>query len=200
MKCPDASTYRAFADLAKHQARGTNYQIVAIPRERTSIAVIAPHGGRIERRTSDIARAIAGEDFNLYLFEGIRRTDNYRCLHLSSHRFDEPECLKLISRCEGVVAIHGCEGNDEKVLLGGLDTSLRDRIAAALRKANVRAETEGHPFPGRDPLNVCNRGGSRVGVQIELTAAMRGSARAARLVEIVRSILRQVDEAGGKPI
>ncbi|HZM34979.1 MAG TPA: poly-gamma-glutamate hydrolase family protein [Burkholderiales bacterium] len=145
MSCPDATSYSGFADLAKHQAKGTDYRIVALPREHSRIAVVAPHGGGIERRTSDIARAMAGQDFNLYLFDGLRPADNYRCLHLCSHRFDEPKCLGLISRCQAVVAIHGCGGSEEKVLLGGLDVSLRDRIASALRDANVRAETEGIP-------------------------------------------------------
>jgi phage replication-related protein YjqB (UPF0714/DUF867 family) len=38
--------------------------------------VIAPHGGGIDQYTSDIARAIAGAEFNLYLFEGISRSGN----------------------------------------------------------------------------------------------------------------------------
>jgi phage replication-related protein YjqB (UPF0714/DUF867 family) len=197
MKSLDATSYRNFADLAKHQAPGRDYQIIALSREQSRVAVMAPHGGRIERRTSEIARAIAGEDFNLYLFEGIKPTDNYRCLHLSSHRFDEPECLALIARCQYVVAIHGCEGDEGKALLGGRDTRLRDSIVGALRDAGLVAETDDHPFPGRDPLNVCNRGASRTGVQIELTVAMRGSTLEARLVETVRSVLRQLGEAGG---
>jgi phage replication-related protein YjqB (UPF0714/DUF867 family) len=195
-ECPDASYYQNFADLAKHQARGKDYQIVALARDHSRVALIAPHGGRIETRTSQIARAIAREEFNLYLFEGIRPSSNYRCLHLTSDRFDEPECLTLIARCQTVVAIHGCEGDEKKALLGGLNTSLRDAIAAALRKAGVPAETDGHPFPGTEPLNVCNRGASGTGVQIELTAAIRGSAREARVVKTVRSMLRQVEEAG----
>ena len=84
MKHPYANSYRCFVDLTKHQTRGRDYEIVALRRECSRVAVIAPHGGRIERRTSDIARDIAAGEFNLYLFEGIRPRDNYRFLHLTS--------------------------------------------------------------------------------------------------------------------
>jgi len=55
---------------------------------------------------SDIARGVAGEDFSLYLFEGIRQVSNYSALHLMSPRFDEPRCLLLLSMCDHVIAIH----------------------------------------------------------------------------------------------
>jgi hypothetical protein len=31
---------------------------------------------------------------------------NYAALHLKNHRFDEPRCLDILSRCDPVVAIH----------------------------------------------------------------------------------------------
>lgn len=192
---PDARLYRCFGDLARFHERDKDYRIETLRRPRSNVAVIAPHGGGIERRTSEIARQIAGDDFNLYLFEGIRRKDNYRRLHLTSHRFDESECLALIAQCATVVAIHGCEGDTEKVLLGGLDASLKARIADALREAHVQVETEGHEFPGRDPLNVCNRGRSGKGVQAELTGAIRGSIREADFIVALRSVLLRADAA-----
>lgn len=137
MNIPNAKSYTGFSDLANHQARGKHYEIVVLQRPKSRVAVIAPHGGSIERRTSEIARAIAGDTFNLYVFEGIRRSNNYTALHLTSHLFDEPECLALIVQCPFVVAIHGCDGVDERVLLGGLDATLKKQIAAALGGANV---------------------------------------------------------------
>jgi phage replication-related protein YjqB (UPF0714/DUF867 family) len=65
MRTSCADSYAGFADLAKQQVRGVDYQIEVHCRPASPVAIIAPHGGRIERRTSDIARAIAGEDFNL---------------------------------------------------------------------------------------------------------------------------------------
>jgi phage replication-related protein YjqB (UPF0714/DUF867 family) len=83
-----AASYRGFADLAIAQTEGTDYRMLVRPIEKSSIAVIAPHGGSIEQYTSDIARGVAGGDFNLYLFEGIRQAGNYSALHLTSHQFE----------------------------------------------------------------------------------------------------------------
>lgn len=193
MNVPNAKSYRSFADLTKHQVRGKDYEIVVLPRPASSVAVIAPHGGSIERRTSEIARDIASVDFNLYLFEGIRPSRNYSALHLTSHLFDEPECLAFIARCPFVVAIHGCVGADERVLLGGLNLTLKNQLAAALYDVNVTVQTDGHHFLATDASNICNRGLTRSGVQMEITGPLRGSAAETRVVSAVRSVLVGLD-------
>lgn len=189
MTTPDAKLYKGFADLAKCQERGKDYEIVALPRPTSRVAVIAPHGGAIERRTSQIAIALAADDCNLYLFEGIRPSSNYAALHLTSHLFDEPECLAIIGRCPVVVAIHGCNGTDERVLTGGLNFALRDQLAAAIRGVGVTAETEGHAFPATDANNICNRGLTGKGVQLEFSATLRGATTEERVISAVRSVL-----------
>ena len=194
MGAPDASSYRGFADLARSQVRGKDYEILLYPRG-SPVAVIAPHGGAIETRTSEIARAIAGNNFNLYLFEGIKPSDNYSSLHLNSYFFDEPKCLDLLARCQFVVAIHGCTGADERVLLGGLDVTLKSQIADALAEERVVVETTGHRFPATDPNNICNRGYSRQGAQLELTRALRDSASEALVVSAVRSVMVRANAA-----
>ena len=165
----NAKSYRGFADLAKHQVRGRDFDILICRRSSSRIAVIAPHGGGIERGTSEIAGAIAGEDFNLYTFEGTKPSGkNYDALHLTSRLFDEPECLALLATCSVVVAIHGCKGTDARVLLGGLDGDLKVQLAEALAGAAITVEPEGHRYPATNPNNICNRGRSAKGVQLEL--------------------------------
>jgi phage replication-related protein YjqB (UPF0714/DUF867 family) len=190
-----ADSCAGFADLVKQQVRGVDYAIDVHCRPASPVAIIAPHGGRIERRTSDIARAIAGEDFNLYLFEGIKSSGNYATLHLTSRRFDEPSCLELIAQCSFVVAIHGCKGDSEKVLLGGLDHELRAELADSLRKAGVIVETDGHRYPATDPNNICNRGRLKKGVQLELSARLRGGTAEKGFVNSVRSVLLSLGAA-----
>jgi phage replication-related protein YjqB (UPF0714/DUF867 family) len=192
MTAPDARAYRSFADLAAAQVRGRDYEIEVRRRPTSPVAVIAPHGGRIEDGTSEIARAIAADDFNLYLLEGMRPSLNYRSLHLTSHLFDEPECLELIAECSFVVAIHGCDGRDQRVLLGGLDLALKEQVTAALKAEELLALGEDHRFPALHPDNVCNRGARRQGVQLELTHPLRRSREAVRLAGAVRRVLAEV--------
>jgi phage replication-related protein YjqB (UPF0714/DUF867 family) len=197
---PDARAYRGFADLAAAQQRGRDYEIEVRHRPASPVAVIAPHGGRIEDGTSEIARAIAADDFNLYLLEGLRPSLNYRTLHLTSHCFDEPECLGLLRHCPFVVAIHGCAGRDQRVLLGGLDLALKDRITRALAAESLVALGDGHAFPGLRADNVCNRGARGRGVQLEITHPLRRSMEAVRLALAVRAVLLEVaarHDAGG---
>jgi phage replication-related protein YjqB (UPF0714/DUF867 family) len=163
-------------------------------RDPSRVAVLAPHGGGIEGRTSEIARLIAGDEHGLYLFEGLRTTgDNFDCLHLSSHRFDEPRALDLISGCDTVVAVHGYVAPGPDVLLGGLNEPLKREIAQALAKLGLSYLTDGHRFPGRDPRNICNRGRSGEGVQLELSEGLRKAGDWSGLARAVRSVLENLE-------
>lgn len=193
-----AASFMGFADLANAQTEGMDYRVLVRPIVNSSIAVIAPHGGRIEQHTSDIARGVAGGDFNLYLFEGIRQAGNYSALHLTSHRFDEPRCLSLLSMCDHVVAIHGCGGDDQRVLLGGLDEALKLGVGNALSGLGVDVRCDGHHFLATDPKNICNRGRRGVGVQVEMTVGLRLHGPRDAVSAAIRSVLLKLpDERGG---
>lgn len=192
MTVPDAKSYRGFADLATAQVRGRDFEIDVQRRPGSPVAVIAPHGGRIEDGTSEIARAIAGNEFNLYLLEGTRPSMNYRALHLTSHRFDEPECLALVAACPFVIAVHGCDGRDQRVLLGGRDLLLKERLRLALLAESLQVHADGHRYPALHPDNVCNRGARRCGVQLEITHPLRRSREAVRLAAAVREVLVEI--------
>ncbi len=181
--------YASYAQLSASETEDVDYRRVLVCHPGSRAAVIAPHGGAIEPGTSQIARAIAGDEFNLYLFEGLKRRHNYQDLHLTSHRFDEPRCLRLLAECDVVVAVHGCVADGERVLIGGLDAPLKADIARALRDAGLAVETDGHRFLAVDPNNVCNRGRWGRGVQLELSGALRRGRGASRLVQAVRGAL-----------
>jgi phage replication-related protein YjqB (UPF0714/DUF867 family) len=181
---------RGYEDLAQRYAEGVDYAVHVMARERSRTAILAPHGGRIEGRTSEVARLIAGDEHRLYLFEGLRPSgDNFDCLHLASHRFDEPRALALIADCDSVVAIHGYAAPGPDVLLGGLNEMLKAQIARALAQIGLACEMEGHRFPGRHPDNICNRGRSGEGVQLELSEGLRRSGDRRGLVAAVRAVL-----------
>jgi phage replication-related protein YjqB (UPF0714/DUF867 family) len=194
VKQVSSSDFRCYDDLARHYIEGVDYAVHVMPRERSGVAVLAPHGGRIEGRTSEIARLIAGDEHRLYLFEGLRTTgDNFDCLHLASHRFDEPRALDLIARCDTVVAVHGYAAPGPDVLLGGLNEKLKRDVARTLAEIGFSYLTDGHRFPGRDPRNICNRGRSGAGLQLELSEGLRKAGDWSGLAGAVRAALRNID-------
>ena len=114
-----ADTYKSFNELMIHEEANNDYRI-SMSDVESKITIIAPHGGKIEPKTSAIAKQIAKERYNYYCFEGTKRDNNGR-LHVTSHNFDEPNAVKLISKSDIVVAIHACTGNSGTVYLGGTD-------------------------------------------------------------------------------
>ena len=185
-----ADSFRSFDDLARLHTEGVDYAIHVRESRETGVAVIAPHGGRIEGGTSAAARHIAGDDHGLYLFEGLRvQNDNFDRLHLTSHCFDEPRCLALISGCDTVIAVHGYAAPGPDVLLGGRDLRLREALARSLAARGLEVATEGHAYPGTDPRNVCNRGRSGQGVQLELSAKLRRAHAWDAVAMAVRAVL-----------
>ena len=184
--------YRSYNELAAAHREGIDFQVHALHRG-SGIAIIAPHGGRIERGTSELARAIAGADFDLYLFEGCLPSLNFETLHLTSHHFDEPRCLSMISGCHTVLAIHGVADPGELALLGGRDVVLAGALADSMYARGVRARISGHRYPGRDARNLCNRGAKGAGVQIELSDRLRGGPLEPCVIDAVRRTLHAVD-------
>jgi phage replication-related protein YjqB (UPF0714/DUF867 family) len=180
--------YICFEELARHQHEGKDFRILVADRG-TDTTILAPHGGKIESMTSEIAQAIAGREFNLYCFEGIKRTYNYKTLHITSHRFEEPRCIQLLSHSQRVVAIHGCDGNHKAIYVGGRDKKLRKTLAMNLREAGLFAQESNHQFPGEEESNICNRGVTGEGIQLELTRGLRNSSAIHDCVGVVRTML-----------
>lgn len=167
--------YANFAALKDGEREGEDYRICVTDRA-SPVGILAPHGGYIEPHTSEIAAAIAGDTFSLYCFEGLRPGRGHSALHIASSRFDEPKCLALVGSCCFIIAVHGrAEKDDDKesVWLGGRDTFLRDAISAKLKLAGFQTTANWHPLPGTEPNNICNRGQSGGGAQLELPMGLR---------------------------
>jgi phage replication-related protein YjqB (UPF0714/DUF867 family) len=193
-----ADRYPNFAALAKKQREEADFRIRLCDRA-TPIVVLAPHGGRIERGTSEIAKAIAGQDYSIYLFEGLLPRAN-RDLHITSANFDEPRALELVGKSATVVAIHGRQdhGDRRTVGMGGLNETLRDAIGFSLNAAGFQAAPAEENMAAQDPMNICNRGKSGVGVQLELPRALRSQlARdAAGRAAFCAAVRRTLDKLG----
>ncbi len=168
--------YSNYDELSNNEEKGKDYRIRCIV--TSDIAIIAIHGGGIEPGTTEIAEAVAGSQYSFYTFEGLKPTGN-RDLHITSTKFDEPIACEVVRQAKKVVSIHGCNNNEhnEKIVhLGCLDEDLKQNIKQSLKDAGFStAEPENHNLQGNHPLNICNRGQTGQGVQLEITRNLRDS-------------------------
>ena len=164
--------YRNYAELRENEREGIDFRICVIDRAAT-VAVIAPHGGKIEPGTSEITAAIVADSYSLYCFEGLWSRP-HSDLHITSTNFDEPRCIHLIATHDFVVSVHGMRGDNEAVEVGGRDTKLRDEIGQELRNAGFATDivTAGNRA-AVSRSNICNRGRRQIGVQLEMTKGLR---------------------------
>jgi phage replication-related protein YjqB (UPF0714/DUF867 family) len=166
-----ADKYANFAALARSEVAPETWRIHQVARRGSNVLIIAPHGGRIEHGTSELAVEIAGEDYSLYCFEGLKPRGN-RDLHITSHAFDEPLALSLAAQCAIVVGVHGCTG-DDSIFVGGLDVPLVGLITSTLVQHGLPASSASHAYPATNPLNICNRGRRNRGAQLEVSYDLR---------------------------
>jgi phage replication-related protein YjqB (UPF0714/DUF867 family) len=167
--------YPNYQELARSEQEGTDFVIRQAIRKTTSTLLLSPHAGRIEPGISEIILAVARDDLSYYLFEGIKFQGN-KDLHITSPNFDEPGCLALVGNNEKVIAMHGEHSEDEIVYVGGLDNQMKEHLKTVLIKYNFLAtEHEKPALQGTSLRNVCNRGKSGAGVQLELSKGLRRS-------------------------
>ena len=180
--------YSGFDELKKSETLDEDYQLY-ICDAGSRVTIIAPHGGKIEPRTSDLAKRIARGNYNCYCFEGLKEKNN-ACLHITSHHFDEPNATMILSRSKVVVTIHACTGTAGLVHIGGLDKELGNLIARELKDRGVGVSDDHPRFQGSNPDNICNRGATGKGVQLEITRDLRDDLKKVEMIsEAVRSAL-----------
>ena len=186
--------YENFEALRQNEQEDVDFSVTARAVAESKVAIVAPHGGGIEPLTAELAESIAGSNHNYYALRGLKKRGN-KVLHITSHRFDEERALTLIGPCEKVVTVHGLAGDKRSLQIGGRDEALRNRVHQALESAGFESEvvTDG-AYGGMEPGNICNRGSTGAGVQLEIHAGLREMmkedvATYYRFVDAVRSAL-----------
>ena len=165
-------SYTNFRELADHEVEGQDYRIKVELRER-GVLIMAPHGGKIEPTTAEVAEAIAGMDYSFYSFEGLKEDGN-GVLHIESHLFDEPRALRAVEKADILITVHGqIDQKDEFVMIGGLHDNLRFKIRQQLEAVGFQTRHPTERLMGTDPMNICNRGKSKQGVQLEVSRKVR---------------------------
>jgi phage replication-related protein YjqB (UPF0714/DUF867 family) len=168
----EMTSYSSFKELANCEVEGQDYRI-RIELRDPRVLILAPHGGRIEPATVEIAEAIAGTNYSFYAFEGLKRHGN-NVLHIESHLFDEPRALKTVEKADVVIAVHGqIDREDGFIMAGGLDTHLRSEIERQLETSGFLTRLPAEGLMGTDPQNICNRSKLRQGVQLEISRKVR---------------------------
>jgi phage replication-related protein YjqB (UPF0714/DUF867 family) len=187
--------YGSYAELARCELQGSDYRITARARPQSPVLIVAPHGGLIEVGTSEIAAVVAGDDYNLFSFEGLKPYGANRDLHITSHQFDHPDCLAMAARCEIVLSVHGCLG-DSEIHVGGLDAEFAAHLAQGLSGAGFAVNAASQKYPGLHPLNICNRGSRQRGAQLEITYDLRTGSLRFSLARVIREAIAS-HAAGG---
>ncbi|SPD71862.1 conserved hypothetical protein [uncultured Desulfobacterium sp.] len=164
--------YKNFSELRTHEEEGMDYEIY-VRKGLSGIAVMAPHGGGIEPGTTDIADSVAGNEHTFYCFKGIKPSGN-SSLHITSSAFDEPKGIIVAEEADFVITIHGCSGKNDSIYIGGNDQNSIKRLSHELALAGFAVMDKPRPgLEGTKKTNLCNRGRTGRGVQIEISSGLR---------------------------
>ncbi len=160
-----------YPDFATLQRFEKDFSITLSDRQ-AAMTILAPHGGAIEPHTTEIARLIAGSDYNFAAFNGCKDNNN-RDLHLASQRWDEPQGTALVKKSAIVVTVHGCAIREPVIYLGGRDSRLLNLIERHLRRRGLPSIRATGTYRGRHADNICNRGLRGAGAQLEISRPLR---------------------------
>ena len=162
--------YRDFTTLVIETLKGRDYELELQDRS-APVAVVAIHGGAIEPLTSELARSIAGDDYSLYDFRGIRPRGN-EILRVPVSRFDEMRLRGLLGRCHTALSIDGVPGTERVVHVGGRNARLRGVLAEHLSAAQFKLGPPANPGAAHSPDRFYNRT-KLGGLHVELPVALR---------------------------
>jgi phage replication-related protein YjqB (UPF0714/DUF867 family) len=161
-----------------------------------TMAVIAPHGGKIEPNTDSIALGLAAElDLPYYVFFAHATEsclDRYspeqrstrQALHITSVHFNDTRAESLMRNVNRGVAIHG-HARANKICVGGITPALRtafknhyDLYAKQYSPSGAKAviatlDSDCDDITGTSRWNISNRSRVGAGLQLELSPTIR---------------------------
>lgn len=169
--------FTSYHKLAAVYERGKDFSISTRAGDTwPGILIMAPHGGKIEMRTAEIADATAGSDYSCYIFEAKLPANNRREMHIASETYDVPEAEEAVKTATLVVALHGRKDekvDEGKIWMGGLDRISGRHIGDTLAEAGFPVRYDPPKFKGTHGNNICNRGTNKGGIQLEIPLSLR---------------------------
>jgi phage replication-related protein YjqB (UPF0714/DUF867 family) len=157
--------------LARLPARD-NYDLQIDHSRRSKVKIFAPHGGCIEPCTAQIVLPLALDRFDFFLFNGMMKKDCFSTLHVTSTHYDEPQCLQLAREAVVAIAVHGCEGEEPFIQLGGGNGTLAANLREYLIVLGYRIMHSSGELKGEHADNFVNFA-QQGGIQLELSAGFR---------------------------
>jgi phage replication-related protein YjqB (UPF0714/DUF867 family) len=191
-------TYRDFKHLSRFERAGIDFEIETRASQTGSVLIMAPHGGKIEPGTEVVASAIAGNEHSFYCFRGIKPAGNH-VLHIGSERFDEPAAVGMMASANIVISVHGLRDTGQKIIVGGLNKYLGQSIKEVLGSLGFIVELQNFGrFSGTNTFNICNRGRSQQGIQLELSRGLRdflstNGERLKKFSEGIRKVIKAIE-------
>lgn len=174
----------SYAQLLASYRENKDFQIISHTSPQAKLLCIAIHGGAIEPGTKDVVwqlHNLMPRKSSLYVFDSTLpwAANQYGndAHHITSTKFDEPIALNMVNLHQMIISIHGCEGNKPAILMGGLDEALKTTLADTFEENGLCVKRDSHKYPGTSKHNICNRGLSGQGVQLELTQALRQNSK-----------------------
>ncbi len=167
-------TFSDMLTLVRSLPSAGNYFIHIDNTHRSRVKIFAPHGGCIEPCTGAIALAVAGNTLDSFVFTGVRKRDCFKKLHVTSVSYNEPQCLQLAEEADVAVAIHGCEGKESFIEIGGGNTDITPRLKIYLDESGYAIRQGPSHRKGEDKLNFINTAKQK-GIQLELSEGFRRS-------------------------
>lgn len=168
--------FKNYEELSSHYKEGKDF-VIETQSKPNDVMILAVHGGRIEKGTDQLAKAIAKDDYSYYIFKALvyedSNKDQRNDLHLTSKNFDEPKALQMTAQKNRVVSLHGAKGTEKIVYMGGTNPDMMNKIEKELQKAGFRTETAPEDLNGNHPNNIVNKSRNLQGAQMELTTALR---------------------------
>ncbi|MBL7713815.1 MAG: poly-gamma-glutamate hydrolase family protein [Bdellovibrionales bacterium] len=180
----------SFSEMTQYYTEGTDFKITVLDRG-SSTTILAPHGGKTEPGTFELAAFIAGNDLNLYGLEAIVHP-----IHLTATKFDEPQALALTAKSKNCLATHQFLARTPQspdVCVGGANQQLAQKINDLFVSLGFTTEFPCVILPGTSPKNIVNRCANQ-GVQLEFRADrmdvwMKDAAITSAVVQGLREIV-----------
>ena len=186
--------YGSFDELRRAEREGVDFRIRVMRRE-ASVAIIAPHGGKIEPGTSELTEPSRAMTTGFIASKASRS-----CLIATSTSrrpiSASPDARNSWSRAIGswpCMAAASGSGNLSK--WEGWTRTCATLFAGSLQDAGYSAEvvTSGG-LAALSPANICNRGARRRGVQLEVTRGLHDMllAQPQGLVDFAQAVRRAI--------